>query len=483
MLYTSSKKLFTNCTDFRPIARRMMVLLIVINVLLVFTISTNAIYFVKDSQRAQSSRFEKLIHKCCSTDRYVGLKRTCVDYNETLTFSNITVYDKALNSTGKSLQEVFSLITKKFEDETFRKNALDVTLLNFNIYLTESGILTLEVPNAYNRWFAVPQGNYCVDYHVADPGRITPRFWAILPNEEFIESSLYTTCATSISCFCLLLVLIVYILLPELHHVVGKIVMATVGNLFIAFLLMTIIQINKLTEGSCIRYTLSIYFFLLASFFWINVLSFDICKRFWNIKSALIRRKEDPIYFVIYCIYAWGMPLLMTIGLGVLNTADMRDRPWFVTPRIPEYGCFLQGGVKLLYLYLPMLILTGFNWIFYLITVYNIYMVRRAVSGAYNNMGDSNIALFRKLSILMGLNWVLEFVNYMYPSLKLWYLSDTYNLLIGLALFIIFVCKKRIYSQLVDLYWTDKYYNCPAFLRFSSRPITSNIALRTIRSF
>uniref|UniRef100_A0A2A4J442 G-protein coupled receptors family 2 profile 2 domain-containing protein n=1 Tax=Heliothis virescens TaxID=7102 RepID=A0A2A4J442_HELVI len=461
-----------------------MVKSVLLNVLLVLATSVNAIYFVEDYQRVQSSRFEKFINKCCSLDRYVGRKRTCVEYNETQTFSSIKVYDKALNSTGKSLQNVFSLTTKKFQNETFRKNALDITLMNFNIYLTESGILTLEVPNAYHRWFAVPQGDYCVDYHVADPDHITPKFWAILPDEEFIASSLYTTCATFISCIFLLLVLIVYILLPEFHNLVGLMIMAMIGNLFIAFLLMYIIQIKELTEESCIGFTMASYFFLLASFFWINVISFDICRTFWWVKNLPLRRKEDRSDLVMYCIYAWGMPLLMTIGLGVLNSVDMRDRPWFVTPRIPEYGCFLHGGVKLLYLYCPMLILTGCNWIFYGITVYNIYMTRRAVSGHSDYGRKSTVLIFRKLSILMGLNWVLEFLNYMYPSLKLWYLSDTYNLLIGLAFFIMFVCKKKIFRQLYERYWTNENYTRPTFFRYLRRcmPINTNIALRSIRS-
>lgn len=47
----------------------------------------------------------------------------------------------------------------------------------------------------------------------------------------------------------------------------------------------------------------------------------------------------------MYCVYAWGVPLLMAVMLVVLNsmTDDLEDKPWIVTPLIPQAGCFLEG--------------------------------------------------------------------------------------------------------------------------------------------
>lgn len=58
--------------------------------------------------------------------------------------------------------------------------------------------------------------------------------------------------------------------------------------------------------------------------------------------------------------------------------------------------------------------------------------------------------VYLKLSIVMGLNWLLEVVSSVTPDLlkDVWYISDTYNMLVGLAIFLIFVCKKKIFKKL-----------------------------------
>lgn len=56
--------------------------------------------------------------------------------------------------------------------------------------------------------------------------------------------------------------------------------------------------------------------------------------------------------------------------------------------------------------------------------------------------------MYLKLSIVMGLNWVLEIISFVWPGFKMWYITDTYNILIGLAIFLIFVCKRKIFRML-----------------------------------
>ncbi|KOB70859.1 G protein-coupled receptor [Operophtera brumata] len=60
----------------------------------------------------------------------------------------------------------------------------------------------------------------------------------------------------------------------------------------------------------------------------------------------------------MYSIYAWGVPLGLTIMLVWINAS----------------------GEKLLYLYMPMLILICSNWMFYLMTAFNIWRLSRGTS-------------------------------------------------------------------------------------------------------
>ncbi|KAJ8722242.1 hypothetical protein PYW08_004644 [Mythimna loreyi] len=150
-------------------------------------------------------------------------------------------------------------------EDSFTEVAFDATM-EFNIYLIENGILQLEVPNMYDRWTSLPITNYCVDYCILEESElIKPCYWVQLSAANNVQNNIYLTSATLVSCFFLLLVLVVYFLLPELQNLCGLILMAYVFSLLMAFLLLFVIQIMIHNTVTCIGLTMSIYFFFLAS--------------------------------------------------------------------------------------------------------------------------------------------------------------------------------------------------------------------------
>lgn len=116
---------------------------IILNVLL-FVMYINAINSSLGFQRTPSSDIKIFIHKCCPFGMYVGKKKSCVQYNDTRPFSKIKVYDEKMYETEKSFDTIFSLIPNKFEDNSFRDEAVDVEIplaLQYNAYLTEVSLL------------------------------------------------------------------------------------------------------------------------------------------------------------------------------------------------------------------------------------------------------------------------------------------------------------------------------------------------------
>lgn len=82
----------------------------------------------------------KTIYKCCPFGEYVGKSKKCIGYNETLTFSEMEVYNENMEKTGKSVGAVFSLLPGRFEDEQFKNETLEsslIEMLNFNLYIVE----------------------------------------------------------------------------------------------------------------------------------------------------------------------------------------------------------------------------------------------------------------------------------------------------------------------------------------------------------
>nr|QZD25055.1 GPCR22 [Spodoptera exigua] len=437
------------------------------------------------------------INKCCPENYVVGYRKACIPANSTTTIpSNLKVYNKDIVYVG-NFSDIFRIKQYKFADRAFSSAAVDIQPMpDNNRFIIENGGLEWEHPNSYNRWIGIPPSNFCIDYRFIEKKNLTRLgYWITIPgSKDTPKSSMFMTCATLVSCFFMLLVLIVYSLLPELQNLCGLILMAYVASLFMAFLLLAIIQIKVHPSITCVGLTFSIYFFFLASFCWMSVMSYDIWWTFRGYaKARPIHRRGERFKFMMYCLYAWGLPLAMTICLGVLNTVDMKHLPWFVTPHIPIHGCFIEGGEKLLYLYMPMLILILCNWIFYILTAFNIWRLSRgtamldtAAAGTpqAHRTHRQRFMVYLKLSVVMGLNWLLEIISFLYPGFKMWYLTDSYNILVGLAIFLIFVCKKKILKKLDKRFFRmhEKMHWNPSSKSYTSSISDSNQEAVTLQS-
>ncbi|XP_050671770.1 uncharacterized protein LOC126970089 isoform X2 [Leptidea sinapis] len=134
----------------------------------------------------------------------------------------------------------------------------------------------------------------------------------------------------------------------------------------------------------------------------------------------------------------------------------------------------IYGGQQLVYMYDPMMTMLCGNYLFYFLTAFNIYRLNRsnnlvfksasAGSPAAHRAQKGRLMLYLKLSTIMGLSWVLEYISARYKKIQnMWYVTDTYNMLIGISLFLIFICKKKIYVKLLRRFQgvTRKNYALP----------------------
>ncbi|XP_045498639.1 G-protein coupled receptor Mth2-like [Colias croceus] len=452
---------------------------------------------ILDNPEDYICQFTKCLNKCCSKNQYVNTTvwylSTCVenDENYNLDFSNVQLYDTEEHSRkiNKKLGDLFRLKPGLFNDnETFFSFAAQLDLLQLISYLNEDGYLYLESPNAYKRWRILNKDNFCVDYGIKN-NISTIQFWGILEDEYQPPAykTYYQTSGLIISSIFLFLLFLVYCVLPELRNIGGMVLMAYVISLMGAFVSLTVMNLSTLRETDCIVITTFIYFFFLSAFTWMNVMSFDIWWTFRGYaKARPIHRKGEKFKFCMYCLYAWGVPLSMSIGFVLINAADLRDMPWFIQPNVPAFGCFINGGQQFVYLYIPMLILIICNWMFYLLTAFNIWRLSRGTARVLNSEAAGNPAAHRtqkqrfmvyiKLSVIMGINWILEVISSFSPELNIWFVSDTYNLFIGVIIFLIFICKRSIYNKLLIRFKGMRQYNLPKRSLTSSFTLESNLS-------
>ncbi|CAH0398222.1 unnamed protein product [Chilo suppressalis] len=400
------------------------------------------------------------VRKCCPDNQYITGIKKCANSSEDLDLNSFDVYDDQLSRIG-DLKQYFRIKPGAFNDVAFKERATWVP----GFYLMENG--SVIVPRKDNKGNKIlimynnEDNDYCIDYKLKknSSSHKVVLLMRVVGNQQtpFLVYSL------PISSFFLFLVLVVYALLPDLRNLGGLVLMGYVGSMLLAYLFLFTIQSEffQLSVSSCITITLLICYFFLATFCWMNVMSYDIWWTFRGYaKARPIHRRGVRFKYTMYSMYAWGVPLALTILTGAMNSADSKKLPGVIKPAIPLKGCFIQGEAKLVYLYIPMLIMIIVNWMFYLMTAFNIWRLSRgnkvldsadsATSGTASarRTNKERFLVYLKLSALMGLSWILEVVSSFTKKHFLWHFTDAYNIFMGLMIFIIFVCKRKIFKQL-----------------------------------
>ncbi|CAG7815316.1 unnamed protein product [Allacma fusca] len=138
---------------------------------------------------------------------------------------------------------------------------------------------------------------------------------------------------------------------------------------------------------------------------------------------------------------------------------------------VPAYGresCSITSAAQGPYLYYPIAVLLVLNMTFFSITSLKLYQYKASSAIARENLGRSKEAtelfqLFTKLFFVMGITWILVFVSWkINVSTKAWYwaIVDVFNILQGIAIFVIYICRANIVTSLRQ--------NCPGL-----RPLLS----------
>ncbi|XP_055619911.1 G-protein coupled receptor Mth2-like isoform X3 [Toxorhynchites rutilus septentrionalis] len=247
--------------------------------------------------------------------------------------------------------------------------------------------------------------------------------------------------------------LLIYACIPDLRNIHGKSLICYVLALTIAYVVLLLINFN-IAIIPCNVQGYVLYFSVLVSFFWLNVMCFDI---FWTFSSGVVIKNERK-RFIYYSIYAWGSPMFI-LGLALLfDHTDLVEEEY--RPRFGMEGCFIFHDklVECLYFYLPLLLLVVANLYFFVVTAIRIIRIQHATDAALRNDSRRHskfekdryrFSLYLRLFIVMGVTWTFEILSWAVGSNDwFFYLSDTCNCLLGVIIFFLFVWKQKV-KQLV----------------------------------
>ncbi|CAL1687354.1 unnamed protein product [Lasius platythorax] len=178
------------------------------------------------------------------------------------------------------------------------------------------------------------------------------------PDEWLIKQAVIFIILNIVSLLFLLMTFMVYSILPELRNIHGYMLRRYVGSLFVGgifYLVIQLIEIPNIGNYACFVIAFVTYFFLLASYFWLNVISFDMWqtfRKFRPLQGNVKQRERKKI--VLYSIYAWGSPIILVVVCGIMefvpNLSENLIRPRFGV----DYCWFSEDMAIILYCYVPM---------------------------------------------------------------------------------------------------------------------------------
>nr|XP_044249212.1 probable G-protein coupled receptor Mth-like 3 [Drosophila takahashii] len=217
---------------------------------------------------------------------------------------------------------------------------------------------------------------YCVQHFdfEGDGIRMAPHFCPL----EFEISPRWQTFVMSISLICMVFTISVYLYVRKLQNLFGKCFMCYMVALFMEYIfeLLKVWEVWDLPSSSCTTAGFLGYFFTMAVYFWLSVISFHLWTTIALPPDAL-HRFLPTHRFLGYNSYAWGLSLAMTSVTILADNVIEEDR----APRVGFAQCYIYTGdnTVLIYLFGPILLLIGFNIIMFILTVIHITKVKNKV--------------------------------------------------------------------------------------------------------
>jgi hypothetical protein len=217
---------------------------------------------------------------------------------------------------------------------------------------------------------------YCVETRVRDTGRDIMVLKCQEEEQEQchrdnMEYHLLFTILGSISLLFLISTFIVYVSVPDLFNLHGKIVVSNITSIFLVTVYILIVYNVTLTSSIfCVILGYFGYFVSIAMFGWMTVICLDLSWTFC--RSNIPRKGSDFSKFLSFSIIAWGLAALLT---AIVFYLDMTLPDWSEwKPNIGMSSCFIEevGNKRMIFFHIPILVLMVINMILYMVTIYNL---------------------------------------------------------------------------------------------------------------
>ncbi|XP_050546919.1 G-protein coupled receptor Mth2-like isoform X2 [Daktulosphaira vitifoliae] len=394
---------------------------------------------------------EVYIHKCCNRTTQYKDNKICIESKD-IPPLRIPSSNDGLSNQKFHENETFKVILgSPCEFGHFiiepNKNKGDSFSIDPNTGVVSSKAAGIYKPN-----------EYCVEFFGTGKDDIAINI--CLPVTEIttlndgIRVDLILTVLMILSVPFLIITFTVFACIKKLRNFHGKSLMCHVISLIVAYISLAFTQLNSsLSKFACFCSAYIIQFSFLASFFWLNVMCFDLWWTFSGCRPMRGRAKErDSKKFILHSIYAWGGPLIIFFITFYMELSTSLNS----TEYQPDFGLrscwFHTKTATLIYFYGPIGVILLANSLMFIHTALMILKHMREAKVLQGSESKKSVdhekqkfLLYFKLFLVMGVNWLAEIISWAFDNQgHWWYVTDIGNALQGVLIFLIFVCKKRV---------------------------------------
>ncbi|XP_066983526.1 uncharacterized protein [Macrobrachium rosenbergii] len=338
--------------------------------------------------------------------------------------------------------------------------------------------------------------DFCVDTFLDNDNREQSALACLTETSLWLEVRpyLFPICNV-ISLIFLMITIISHLLVPRLLANGGLHQLCHVIALSIAYITSVSVHVfhNSFADEVCVNIAIAMQFGFLTTFFWLNVMCFEIWRKLRRLKNYRPVKSYPNKY---YMMYGWGIPFCICV-ITIVMQKCAPDNMWgVIKPYIGFSRCWFREDIALLvYFYGPIAVLFFCNSVFLFLTYINYKIMLRNYKETTNdlkNLGTGVISDQRNMSssmpsrqitdhvhdfnqklkifILMATCWVTELLSWKIPPLELWALTDTLNCLQGFFLFIILLSNSNKRKHLEERYprifaWITKSTRFPTVVK------------------
>ena len=310
-----------------------------------------------------------------------------------------------------------------------------------------------------------------------------------------IAESWLSFCLGIISLVFMLSALITYSLFEKLRNLPGVNTINLTLSLFLEMLVfITSGYAKPHVEWLCSGVGMVLHYLILASFFWMNVMAYDVYRTFAK-KCILTRIRSKRKFMPRYALYAWASPLLIVLVCAIIDfsgnpdvkigyggqvggTATALQNAQTTnensTPVIDSgntnhghsiaIGCWIQKPVAALVAFgVPMMLILLGNFIMFTRTIIcirastKITKTRVRRSSLSHMTGHDDVMLYIRMSTVMGFTWIFALASSMVSAFSesaskticitlhlLQILFIIFNCSQGIFIFFAFICNRRV---------------------------------------